>query len=77
MFGREARWPINIAYGTKQPVAESAGGYATGMEHSFFMYGDAVGTKVSGRSRQGGRSSEVAVKRGSTVATWTCATSSV
>ena len=36
---------------------------------STIMYGDAVGTKVimSGRSRQGGRSSGVAVKRGSTV----------
>ena len=31
------------------------------------MYGDAVGTKVSGRIRQCGRSSGVAVKRGSTV----------
>ena len=31
------------------------------------LYGDAVGTKVSGRCRQGGRSSGVAVKRGSTV----------
>ena len=31
------------------------------------LYGDAVGTKVSGRYRQGGRSSGVAVKMGSTV----------
>ena len=31
------------------------------------MYGDAVGTQVSGRIRQCGRSSGVAVKRGSTV----------
>ena len=36
---------------------------------STIIYGDAVGTKVSGRSRQGGRSSGVAVKRGSTVDT--------
>ena len=34
---------------------------------STILYGDAVGTKVSGRYRQGGRSSGVAVKRGSTV----------
>ena len=35
-----------------------------------FMYysnRDAIGTKVSGRNRQGGRLSGVAVKRGSTV----------
>ena len=31
------------------------------------LYGDAIGTKVSGRYRQGGRPSGVAVKRGSTV----------
>ena len=34
---------------------------------STILNGDAVGTKVSGRYRQGGRSSGVAVKRGSTV----------
>ena len=34
---------------------------------STILYGDAVGTKVSGRFRQGGRSSGVAVKKGSTV----------
>ena len=34
MFGREARLPIDIAYCTKQPVAESAGGYATRMKQS-------------------------------------------
>ena len=32
---------------------------------STILYGDAVGTKVSGRYRQGVRSSRVAVKRGS------------
>ena len=30
-------------------------------------YGNAIGTKVNGRNRQGGRLSGVAVKRGSTV----------
>ena len=34
---------------------------------STILYGDAIGTKVSGRYRQGGRPSGVAVKRGSTV----------
>ena len=34
---------------------------------SIILNGDAVGTKVSGRCRQGGRLSEVVVKRGSTV----------
>jgi hypothetical protein len=34
---------------------------------STILYGDAIRTKVSGRYRQGGRSSGVAVKRGSTV----------
>ena len=34
---------------------------------SAILNGDAVGTKVSVRHRQGGRSSEVVVKRGSTV----------
>ena len=34
---------------------------------STIVYGDAVGTKVSGRIRQCGRPSGVAVKRGSTV----------
>ena len=38
---------------------------------SIILYGDAVGTKVSGRYRQGGRSSGVAVKRGSTVHVYT------
>ena len=33
---------------------------------STILYGDAIRTKVSGRYRQGGRSSGVAVKRGST-----------
>ena len=34
---------------------------------STVLYGDAFGTKVSGRHREGGRFSGVAVKRGSTV----------
>ena len=34
---------------------------------SIILNGDAVGTKVSGRHRQGGRLSGVVVKRGSTV----------
>ena len=34
MFGREARLPIDIAYGTKQPVQISTGNYATQMKHS-------------------------------------------
>ena len=33
----------------------------------YYLNGDAVGTKVSVRNRQGGRYSGVAVKRGSTV----------
>ena len=36
---------------------------------STVLYGDAFGTKVSGRYREGGRLSGVAVKRGSTVYT--------
>ena len=36
---------------------------------STILNGDAVGTKVSVHHRQGGRSSEVVVKRGSTVVT--------
>lgn len=34
MFGREARLPIDIAYGTKQPVNTSARDYATQMKDS-------------------------------------------
>ena len=34
----------------------------------YYLNGDAVGTKVSGCYRQGGRSSEVVVKKGSTIA---------
>ena len=34
----------------------------------YYLNGDAVGTKVSGRYRQGGHSSEVVVKKGSTIA---------
>jgi hypothetical protein len=34
MFGREARLPIDIAYGTKLPVQVSAGDYATQMKNS-------------------------------------------
>ena len=34
------------------------------------LYGDAVGTKVSGCYREGGRLAGVAIKRGSTVLVW-------
>jgi len=33
----------------------------------YYLTGDAIGTKVSGHCRQGGRTSGVAVKMGSTV----------
>ena len=34
MFGREARLPIDMVYGTKRPAEDSTGGYATKMKHS-------------------------------------------
>ena len=47
MFGREARLPIDIAYGTKQPVQLSTGDYASKMKSSLEEAYDEVRTNLN------------------------------